>query len=95
MCEHLMASPQAQRYGYVYMALLTNNPKLVDDDLREQMATKANVNVCDACKNAVQSSKDFWSNALVRIIFIFKYNSFVTCRNQFVMYYFVHVNVVQ
>ncbi len=95
MCEHLMASPQAHRYGYVYMALLTNNPKLVDDDLREQMATKANANVCDACKNAVQSAKDFWSNALVRIIFIVKYNSFIPCRNQFVMSYFVHVNVVQ
>ena len=70
MCEHLMASPQAHRYGYVYMALLTNNPKLIDDDLREQMATKVNTDVCDSCKNAVQSSKDFWSNALVRINYL-------------------------
>jgi hypothetical protein len=42
------------------------------------MQTKANTNVCDSCKNAVQSSKDFWENAIVRLIkniFIIKYNS--------------------
>ncbi|CAF3953583.1 unnamed protein product, partial [Rotaria sp. Silwood1] len=30
MCEHLIASPQSHRYAYMYMALLTNNPKLID-----------------------------------------------------------------
>jgi hypothetical protein len=75
MCDHLMASPQGQRYAYVYMALLKNDRKLIDDDLREQMSTKVNTDVCDTCKNAVQSSKDFWNNALVRIIVIFKSNS--------------------
>jgi len=59
-----MASPQGHRYNYVYMSLLKNNPKLIDDDIREQMSTKVNTNACDACKNAVQSSKDFWNNAL-------------------------------
>jgi hypothetical protein len=39
MCEHLMTSVQSRRYAYVYSALLQNNPKLIDDDLREQMAT--------------------------------------------------------
>jgi hypothetical protein len=68
MCEHLMASPQGHRYGYVYLALLKNNRKIIDDDLREQMQTKVNIDVCDSCKNAVQSSKDFWKNALVRLI---------------------------
>jgi len=78
MCEHLMASPEGHRYAPIYMAILKNNPKLIDDDLREQMQTKANINVCDSCKNAVQSSKDFWENAIVRLIkniFICKYNS--------------------
>jgi hypothetical protein len=95
MCEHLMSSVQGQRYTYVYLALLKNNPKLIDDDLREQMATKVNTDVCDSCKNAVQTSKDFWGNALVRfdkrILIFIQYSLF---RNQFVMYYFVHVNVV-
>ncbi|CAF3317643.1 unnamed protein product, partial [Rotaria sp. Silwood2] len=64
MCEHLLASPQSHRYAYMYMALLKNNPKLIDDDLREQMTSKVNVDVCDSCKNSVQSSKDFLNNAL-------------------------------
>ena len=66
MCEHLMASPLSQRYTNVYLALLKNNPKLVDDDLRAHLATKPTVDICTACKNAVQSSKDFWTNSLVR-----------------------------
>ncbi|CAF1001411.1 unnamed protein product [Adineta ricciae] len=64
MCEHFIASPQAHRYAYAYMALLTNNPKLIDDDLREQMATDVHADVCQSCKNAVQSSKDFWISSL-------------------------------
>jgi hypothetical protein len=68
VCEHLLNSVNSHRYAHVYLALLKNNPKLIDDDLREQMQTKVNTNVCDSCKNAVQSSKDFWKNALVRLI---------------------------
>jgi len=68
MCEHLISSIQGHRYAYVYSALLKNNPKLIDDDLREQMSTNVNADVCDSCKNAVQTSKDFWGNALVRLI---------------------------
>ena len=66
MCDQLMASPLSQRYANVYLALLKNNPKLVDDDLRAHLATKPTVDICTACKNAVQSSKDFWTNSLVR-----------------------------
>jgi hypothetical protein len=43
------------------MALLTNNPKLIDEDLHEQTT-----DTCDGCKNAVQSSKDVWVHTLVR-----------------------------
>ncbi|CAF1099474.1 unnamed protein product [Adineta steineri] len=64
MCDHLMSSPQAHRYASVYMALLKNNPKLIDDDLREQMSTDVHADVCQSCKDAVQSSKDFWGNNL-------------------------------
>lgn len=68
LCEHLLASPQGQRYAHIYMAVLKNNPKLIDDDLRDQLATNVNADVCDSCKSAVQSSKDFFNNALVRAI---------------------------
>lgn len=70
MCEHLMASKEAHRYGYMYLAFLKNNPKLFDDDLREQMQTKTNADVCTSCKNAVQSAKDSWMNSLVRFMTI-------------------------
>lgn len=66
MCEHLMASKQAHRFGYIYLALLKNNRKLIEDDLREQVQTKSNADICGSCKNAVQSGKDFWKNSLVR-----------------------------
>jgi hypothetical protein len=66
MCEHLMSSPVGHRYSYVYNALLQNNTKWIDDDLREQMATNPNVDLCTTCKTAVQSAKDFWINSLVR-----------------------------
>lgn len=65
MCEHLMISVNSHRYARVYLAVLTNNPKLIDDDLREQMQTKVSADVCTSCKNAIQSSKQFWKNALV------------------------------
>ncbi|CAF3582670.1 unnamed protein product [Rotaria socialis] len=68
MCDHLLASPQGHRYANVYMAILKNNPKLIDDDLREQMATKATTNFCDSCKNAIESSKDFLNNALDSVL---------------------------
>ncbi|CAF3821446.1 unnamed protein product, partial [Rotaria sordida] len=64
MCEHLIASPDSHRYAHIYMALLKNNPKLIDDDLRQQITSNVNVDVCDSCKNAIQSSKDFLNNAL-------------------------------
>ncbi|UJR26418.1 hypothetical protein I4U23_007750 [Adineta vaga] len=67
MCEHLIASSNSHRHAYAYMAMLTNNPKLIDDDLREQMSTDVHADVCQSCKNAVQSSKDFWINTLESI----------------------------
>lgn len=72
MCEHLLSSPKNHRYNYVYMALLKNNPKLIDDDLREQMATSVNADVCASCKDSIESSKTFLNNALVRIFQIEK-----------------------
>ena len=65
ICEHIMASPNSRRYAYMYRAILQNNPKLFDDDLREQLSTSVNTDVCTACKNTAQSAKDFWINAVV------------------------------
>ena len=65
MCEDLLISVDNRRYAKIYLALLTNNLKLVDDDIREQLQTTVNADICNSCKNAVQSSKDFWKNALV------------------------------
>ncbi|UJR26420.1 hypothetical protein I4U23_007752 [Adineta vaga] len=64
ICEHLMTSVDSRRYAYVYLSLLTNNPTLIDEDLREHLSTKVNADVCQSCKNAVQSTKDFWANSL-------------------------------
>ena len=95
MCEHLMASKDGHRFGYVYLALLKNNRKVIDDDLREQMQTKPNADVCQSCKNAVQSGKDFWKNSLVRLIETPRLVlSPTSSRSPFVMFSFVHVNVV-
>jgi hypothetical protein len=62
ICEHVMTSTQNTRYMNVYMALLKNDPTFIDNDLREQ-----STDTCDGCKNAIQSSKDFWINSLVRM----------------------------
>lgn len=67
-CEHLLASINAQRNAYIYRAFLHKNSKLFDDDLREQLATPPSVDVCLACKSAVQSAKDYWMTQIVRLI---------------------------
>lgn len=60
ICEQIVTSKDNIRYFNVYMALLQKNTSLIDNDLREQ-----STDTCDGCKNAVQSSKDFWINSLV------------------------------
>ena len=96
ICEHLLASAQGHRYAYVYKALLQNNHKLVDDDLREQLATKANTDVCTACKSAVQSGKDFWINSLVRTSTDKEKDRHVLLsRRLFVMFFLAPVNDAQ
>ncbi|CAF1319414.1 unnamed protein product [Adineta ricciae] len=59
MCEHLLVSKQSARYMKVYIALLTGDANHIGEDFKNQQTS-----TCDACKNAVQSSKDFWTNAL-------------------------------
>ena len=66
VCEHLLTSVDSHRYVRVYLALLKNDRKLIDDDLREKVQTKLNADVCNSCKSAVESSIDFWKNTLVR-----------------------------
>jgi hypothetical protein len=61
ICEQVFISTETTRYLNVYMALLKNNPAFIDQDFREH-----STDTCDGCKNAVQSSKNFSLNALVR-----------------------------
>ena len=75
MCEQLLASTQGHRYAAVYKAIMKDDTKFIDDDLREQLQTKPGDAVCDACKNAVQSGKDFWINSLVRLTLPFSLSS--------------------
>jgi len=70
ICKH-MISIQNTRYINVYMALLQNNPTLIDNDLHEQ-----STDTCDGCKNAIQSGKDFWINSLVGIEKIYFFDLF-------------------
>ncbi|CAF3652448.1 unnamed protein product [Adineta steineri] len=66
ICTHLLTSKQSARYGNIYMAFVKNNLTIIDEDLRAQ-----NTDSCDTCKNAVQSSKDFWLNTLESIRDVF------------------------
>ena len=75
MCTHILTSAETHRYSHVYRAVMKDDTKFIDDDLREQLQTKPGDAICDACKNAVQSGKDFWINNLVRLTLPFSRSS--------------------
>ena len=60
ICDHLITSSESTQYAKVYLALLKNNSTIIDKDFRNE-----DLDTCDSCKNAVQTSKDFWLNSLV------------------------------
>ena len=99
VCVHIISSAESHRYAYVYKALLKGDTKFIDDDLREQLRTKLDSALCDSCKNAVQSGKDFWINSLVNITFSFLHHSsehiISLHRMWFIMFYYKPVNDVQ
>lgn len=71
MCAHILASNESCRYTEIYMAILDNDSKWIDDDLRKQMpSTTADrtMDICGTCKSAVQSSKDFYLQVLVSYV---------------------------
>lgn len=71
MCAHILASNESCRYTEIYMAILDNDSKWIDDDLRKQMpSTTADrtMDICGTCKSAVQSSKDFFLQVLVSYV---------------------------
>ena len=59
-CQHLTTFKDNARYHQIYLTFLKNQMSLIDEDFRAQIT-----NTCDGCKKAVQTSKDFWTNALV------------------------------
>lgn len=59
-CQHLTTFKNNARYHQIYLAFLTNEVSLIDADIRKQTTS-----TCDGCKQAVQTSKDFSTNALV------------------------------
>jgi hypothetical protein len=68
MCAHIVASNESHRYAEIYMAILHNDSKWIEDDLRKQMPSTAasrQIDLCGTCKSAVQSSTDFYLQVLV------------------------------
>jgi hypothetical protein len=73
LCVHLAASSDSRHYVKVYMAVLHNDTKWLDNELLKQVrSAKAGVNVdlCGACKNVIQSSKSFYLQILVSFAYI-------------------------
>ena len=60
VCQQLTTFKDNARYHDVYLAFVKNQSERIDNDFRAQ-----STNTCDGCKKAVQTTKDFWINALV------------------------------
>jgi nicotinamide riboside kinase len=97
-CVHLAASIDSRRYAKLYMAVLDNDTKWIDNDLRKQVQSAqagTNVNICDACKNVIQSSKDFFLQALVSVVYIVEEITNFAFRERFAVRFSILVNNVQ
>jgi hypothetical protein len=67
LCVHLAASIDSRRYAKLYMAVFHNDTKWIENSLREEVQSSqasANVDLCDTCKNAIQSSTNFYTQSL-------------------------------
>jgi hypothetical protein len=72
LCIHVGASIDSRRYTKLYMAVLDNDTKWIDNDLQEEVKSvqaAANVGLCGACKNVVQSSTNLYLQILVSITY--------------------------
>jgi hypothetical protein len=71
LCIHLAASIDGRHYAKLYMAVLDNDTKWIDNDLRKQAQSAqagANADLCGACKNVIQSAKDFFLQNVVSVM---------------------------
>jgi hypothetical protein len=83
LCIHVAASSDSHRYAKIYMAIIHNDTKGLNNDLqKETQLTQAglNVDLCAACKNVIQSSKNSYLQILVSAAYIIQ-NS--RCERQF------------
>ncbi|CAF1264556.1 unnamed protein product [Adineta steineri] len=67
LCVHIVASSDSHRYTKIYMTVLDNDTKWFDNDLRKEAQltrTTGDMNQCDECNSAIQSSKDFYLQKL-------------------------------
>ena len=68
ICHHIAASNESHRYAGIYMAVLHNDSKWINDDLRVQVQSAqsaATTDLCSGCKNIVQAWKDLDLQVLV------------------------------
>ncbi len=73
LCVHLAASADSRRYAKIYIAVLHNDTKSIDNDLREEVkSAQASVYIdgCAACKKIIQSSTNFYLQLLVSVVYI-------------------------
>jgi len=73
LCVHVAASVDGRRYAKIYMAALDNDTKWIDNSLRKEVQSLQagiNVNLCDACKNVIQSSTNFYLQNQVSVAYI-------------------------
>jgi len=83
LCIHVAASSDSHRYAKIYMAILHNDTKRLDNDLQKEtqlIQAGLNVDLCGACKNVIQSSKNSYLQILVSAASIMQN---CTCESQF------------
>jgi hypothetical protein len=83
LCIQVVASSDSHRYAKIYMAILHNDTKRLDNDLQKEtqlIQAGLNVDLCGACKNVIQSSKNSYLQILVSAAYIIQY---CTCESQF------------
>ena len=60
ICEHLIISTTNVGHRNIYMAILKNNPSLIDENLHPTSA-----NTCEECKNFVHAGRTYSIETLV------------------------------
>ncbi len=78
LCVHVAASVDGRRYTKIYMAVLDNDTKWIDNSLRKEVQSAQagiSIDLCGACKNVIQSSTNFYLQNLVSVAYIVENNN--------------------